>query len=73
MARPPAGRALTLPEAPYLHVHLARGRAELTVGDEHHPLAAGDAARLRDAGRPTLTATTDAEVLVWEMHEGLGD
>ncbi len=34
VARPPAGRQLTLPEAPYLHVHLARGRAALTVGGE---------------------------------------
>jgi quercetin 2,3-dioxygenase len=73
VARPPAGRALALPEAPYLHVHLARGTALLTVGRDRHPLAAGDAVRLRDAPGPTLTATTDAEVLVWEMHEGLGD
>jgi redox-sensitive bicupin YhaK (pirin superfamily) len=73
VARPPAGRTLALPGAPYLHVHLARGTAELTVGDERDPLEAGDAVRLRDAGRPTLTATSDAEVLVWEMHEGLGD
>ena len=73
VARPPAGRTLTLPGAPYLHVHLARGTAELTVGSEPHPLETGDAVRLRDADRPTLIATSDAEVLVWEMHEGLGD
>ena len=73
VARPPAGRSLTLPDAPHRHVHLARGTAELDVGDGHVVLAAGDAVRLRDAGRTTLTATTDAEVLVWEMHKGLGD
>ena len=73
VARPPAGRALTLPEAPYLHVHLAGGAATLDVGADRHVLETGDAVRLRDAGRPTLTATTAAEVLVWEMHEGLGE
>jgi quercetin 2,3-dioxygenase len=73
VARPPTGLSPALPEAPYLHVHLARGTAELTVGREQHPLGAGDAVRLRDAGRVALTATTDAEVLIWEMHEGLGD
>ena len=73
VARPPAERPLTLPEAPYVHVHLARGRAALTLGGEVLPLAAGDAVRLRDADGATLTATSDAEVLVWEMHEGLGD
>jgi quercetin 2,3-dioxygenase len=73
VARPPAGRTLALPEAPYLHVHVARGAAELTAGADRHPLGTGDAVRLRDAGRPTLTAMSDAEILVWEMHEGLGD
>jgi hypothetical protein len=63
---------LDLPDAEYLHVHLARGAAELTVADGPVALRAGDAARLRAAGRPTLTASTDAELLVWEMHEGLG-
>ncbi|HEY2225480.1 pirin family protein [Actinomycetospora sp.] len=72
VGRPPAGRVLDLPDAEYLHVHLARGAAELTVADGPVALRAGDAARLRAAGRPTLTATTDAELLVWEMHEGLG-
>ncbi|MCD2192212.1 pirin family protein [Actinomycetospora endophytica] len=73
VARPAAGRALELPDAEYLHVHVARGTATLSAGDAPVALAAGDAARLRAAGRPALTATTDAEVLVWEMHEGLGD
>jgi hypothetical protein len=48
----------------------------LTVAAQGVPgvvAGAGDAVRLRDAGRPTLTATSDAEVLAWEMHEGLGD
>ncbi len=73
VARPPAGRTLPVPAARYLHVHVARGSVALVVGDETPTLRAGDAVRLCDAGRPTLTATTDAEILVWEMHEGLGD
>jgi redox-sensitive bicupin YhaK (pirin superfamily) len=73
VARPPAGRELELPDAAYLHVHLARGTATLTAAGERTSIGAGDAVRLRAAGRPTLIATTDAEVLVWEMHEGLGD
>jgi quercetin 2,3-dioxygenase len=72
VARPPAGRTLELPPAPYVHVHLARGRADLAAGDEVVALGPGDAVRLTDAGAAALTAVTDAEVLVWEMHEGLG-
>lgn len=72
VARPPAGRTLALPEAAYVHVHLARGRAELAAGADRVALEAGDAARLTGAGAAALTAFTDAEVLVWEMHEGLG-
>ncbi|WP_312030346.1 pirin family protein [Actinomycetospora sp. TBRC 11914] len=72
VARPPAGRALDLPAAPHVHVHLARGRAALAVGDGEVALEGGDAVRLTDAGPAALTAVTDAEVLVWEMHEGLG-
>lgn len=73
VARPPAGRVLEFPDAEYLHVHLARGGASLAVGDGPVTLAAGDAVRLWAAARATLTATADAELLVWEMHEGLGD
>lgn len=73
VARPPSGRTLDLPAAEFLHVHLARGAATLTAGDGPVALTAGDAARLRAAGRTALRATTDAEILVWEMHEGLGD
>ncbi len=72
VARPPAGRTLALPGAAYLHVHLARGHALLTVGQDRVSLAGGDAVRLSDAGPAALTTTADAEVLVWEMHEGLG-
>ena len=72
VARPSAGRTLDLPRSAYVHVHLARGRAELAAGDDHVALDPGDAVRLAGAGGAVLTAVTDAEVLVWEMHEGLG-
>ncbi|MBN2114092.1 MAG: pirin family protein [Acidimicrobiia bacterium] len=59
------GEAVVVPDARFAHVYLARGTADL---DGAPPLAAGDAARLTDAGSPLLTAGPQgAEVLVWEM------
>jgi quercetin 2,3-dioxygenase len=59
------GRAVTLPDSPWLHVFVARGAIELEgVG----PLTEGDAARLTAVGGQRLAATKAAEVLVWEMH-----
>jgi hypothetical protein len=46
-----------------VHVFVARGGVDL---DDAGPLAAGDAARLTDAGSLQLRADADAEVLVWE-------
>ena len=37
-----------------------------------HPLAEGDAVRFTAIGGQRVTATTPAEVLVWEMHATLG-
>jgi redox-sensitive bicupin YhaK (pirin superfamily) len=57
-----AGTEVTVPGAPHVHVFVAIGTAALAGA----PLATGDAARLTDAGTPTLTAGTDgAEVLIW--------
>ncbi|MER7947017.1 pirin family protein [Streptomyces sp. NPDC096079] len=53
-----------LPPAPFVYVHVARGRVSLA--DEE--LGEGDAARLTGAESPHLTAGSDAEVLVWEMR-----
>ena len=51
-----------MPDAPHVHVFVAVGSAAL----DGTPLGTGDAARLTDAGSPTLTAGDDgAEVLVW--------
>ncbi len=56
---------VAVPDARHVHVYVARGAAHL---DGAGRLGAGDAARLTDAGSPTLKAdaTEGAEVLVWE-------
>ena len=54
---------VTLPDAPFVHAFVARGEARLDGAAMH----TGDAARLTDAGAVDLTATSDAEVVVWEM------
>jgi redox-sensitive bicupin YhaK (pirin superfamily) len=57
-----AGVAVTVPDAPHVHVFVAVGDAAL----DGTALATGDAARLTDAGTPTLTAGGEgAEVLIW--------
>ncbi len=63
IARGHADATLTVPDAPHVHVFVARGDARLD-GDE--PLATGDAARLTDAGLRPLTVGADgAEVVIW--------
>jgi redox-sensitive bicupin YhaK (pirin superfamily) len=69
-ARLPAGRAVSLPAAPFVHVYVARGRVGMTAGQ----LRAGDAARVLCASGQSVTAASDAggaEILVWEMHAEL--
>jgi redox-sensitive bicupin YhaK (pirin superfamily) len=63
-----AGDSVVLPEAPYLHVFVPRGTVELEGAGL---LGEGDAARLTATGGQRLTATSAAEVLVWEMHAAL--
>ena len=61
-----AGEAVRVPDAPFVHLYVARGAAKLEgVG----LLNEGDAARLTEAGSPVLTTDADrgAEVLIWEM------
>jgi redox-sensitive bicupin YhaK (pirin superfamily) len=58
-----AGEVVTVPEAPHVHLFIARGDAEL---DGSIALGQGDAVRLTAAGAPVLVAGRDgAEVLVW--------
>jgi redox-sensitive bicupin YhaK (pirin superfamily) len=67
-ARLAPGEAVTVPDAPYVHVFAARGALDL---EEAGSLHEGDAARLTAAGERRLRATEPAEVLVWEMHAGI--
>jgi quercetin 2,3-dioxygenase len=68
-ARLEPGRSVTLPDAPYLHLFVARGDVTL---EDAGALAAGDAVRFTATGGQAVTASTAAEILVWEMHATLG-
>jgi redox-sensitive bicupin YhaK (pirin superfamily) len=64
-ARLEPGRAVELPEAPFLHLFVARGAVTLEGAGV---LGTGDAVRFTATGGQKVTATEPAEVLVWEMH-----
>jgi redox-sensitive bicupin YhaK (pirin superfamily) len=64
-ARLRPGDAAELPEAPFLHLFIARGAVTLEGAGL---LGAGDAVRFTATGGQRVTATEPAEVLVWEMH-----
>ena len=69
VARLQPGQSVQLPEAPFLHLFVPRGRVTLEGAGQ---LAAGDAVRLTATGGQQVTALEPAEVLVWEMHATLG-
>ena len=62
------GESVTLPDAPYLHLFVARGDVTLEGAGA---LAAGDAVRFTATGGQRLAASAPAEILVWEMHATL--
>lgn len=64
-ARLSIGQRLALPEAPRLHVFLARG--SVLLGERL--LEPGDAARLRDEGGREVTAEKDTELVVWGFRD----
>ena len=65
VARLRPGDEVTLPEAPFLHLFVARGAVDL---EETGSLGTGDAVRATRSGGRRVTAADEAEVLVWEMH-----
>ena len=68
-ARLGPGEAAAVPDAPYVHLYVARGTAAL---EEAGTLEEGDAARLTAAGGRRLAAGPGgAEVLLWEMDSVL--
>lgn len=68
-ARLQAGESVQLPQAPYLHLFVPRGAVSLEGAGE---LLEGDAARLTATGGQRVAATEPSEILLWEMHAGLG-
>jgi redox-sensitive bicupin YhaK (pirin superfamily) len=64
-ARLQPGGSVELPEAPFLHLFVARGAVTLEGAGA---LAEGDAVRFTATGGQRVTATEPAEILVWEMH-----
>lgn len=65
VARLDAGSSIQVPDAPHGHVFIARGTVDF---EDSGPLEQGDAVRLTATGGQRVRATTDAEVLIWEMH-----
>lgn len=64
-ARLQVDESVTVPDAPFVHLFVARGSVDLEGAGT---LAEGDAVRLTGVGGQKVTAVDDAEVLVWEMH-----
>ena len=60
------GGSVMLPDAPFVHLYVARGTVELEGAGR---LGTGDAARVSAAAGQRVTAVDGpAEVLAWEMH-----
>jgi hypothetical protein len=68
-ARLHPGQSVQLPEAPFLHLFVPRGRVTLEGAG---PLETGDAVRFTATDGQRVTAAEPAEILVWEMHATLG-
>jgi quercetin 2,3-dioxygenase len=63
------GGASTLPDAPYVHLFVARGTVSLEGAGS---LTDGDAVRIAGGGGQRVVAGADgAEILVWEMHSAI--
>ena len=67
-ARLEPGQSVSLPDAPYLHLFVARGGVTLEGAGA---LEQGDAVRFTATGGQRVTAHVPAEILVWEMHATL--
>lgn len=64
-ARMTPGQSVELPDAPFLHLFVARGEVQL---ENTGLLGTGDAVRFTAVGGQRVKATEPAEILVWEMH-----
>jgi redox-sensitive bicupin YhaK (pirin superfamily) len=68
VARLQPGQSVQLPDAPFLHLFLARGAVTLEGSGN---LATGDAVRFTAIGGQRVVASEPSEILVWEMHASL--
>jgi redox-sensitive bicupin YhaK (pirin superfamily) len=72
IARLSPGAEATIPDAPFVHVFVARGDAELASDAGTLLLHTGDAARLSDAGAlPATAGAHGAELVIWETYADL--
>jgi redox-sensitive bicupin YhaK (pirin superfamily) len=70
-ARVAPGGAVSIPDAPFVHLFVADGSVDLEGTGLLEP---GDAARIPGgAGQQVTAGPAGAEVLVWEMHARLAD
>ena len=65
VARLQPGQRVGIPEAPWVHLFVARGTVALEGAGQ---LDEGDAVRITGTGGQTVSALEPAEILVWEMH-----
>jgi hypothetical protein len=63
------GTSLVLPDAPLVHVYIARGDVDLEGAGALKP---GDAVRITGGGGQRVATASSAEILVWEMWPGAG-
>ncbi|MCX2962619.1 pirin family protein [Gordonia aquimaris] len=68
VARPTAGRSITLPGAPFGHLFVAVGHVSVADITGNINLEAGDAIRFTGHDDIRLTAQNDAEILYWQME-----
>lgn len=59
------GDSVTVPDAPFSHLFVTRGRVDAEGAGALEP---GDAVRISGGGGQQITARGEAEVLIWEMH-----
>ncbi|MDQ1656353.1 MAG: quercetin 2,3-dioxygenase [Cryptosporangiaceae bacterium] len=67
-ARLGAGETITLPDAPFVHLFVPVGAADV---ESAGVLDSGDSARISGGGQRVTAGPAGAEVLVWEMHGAL--
>lgn len=68
VARLSPGESVVVPDAPFAHVFVPRGAVDMEAAGE---LRTGDAVRLTVEGGQRIIATSESEILIWEMHAAI--